>query len=66
MHAYVRACVCACVRAFVCVCVRACVRACVSARRIQHDHTLFSKFHVYIFVDLVKHSVLILVAEIRR
>ena len=44
---------------------RACVCVCMcGVREIQHNHILFLRFYAYMFVDLVKRSVLTLVSEI--
>ena len=80
VRACVCVCVCVCVRAcvYACECVRACVRAralvcvcvcvCVVRGGIQYYvNILFSKFHVYFFVDFVKRNALpILTGETAR
>ena len=64
--------VCACVHACVCMRgVRACVCVCVHGYGVQaiqnyniyYNNILFLSFFMYIFADLVKHSMLILVSE---
>ena len=56
-----------CVRTCVRACVRACVRVCVCVWCARNTTIiiLFWRFYAYIFVDVVKRGVLILVGEIQ-